>query len=145
MYEVEIYITTDSVSPRECERKYGYVLECQKNGNALTREGFGKITGTWNKATLKAITEAMERVNQSCQLTIHTENEYVLNMMDHNLSKWAGNGFATSRGKPVTNREEWIQLWEHAKKHIIRTAPGRHSYTGWILSEIGREMKDGKL
>lgn len=46
MQQVKIYIETDSSSPKATEKHYGYVLEVMVSGQAVTREGFGKITGT---------------------------------------------------------------------------------------------------
>lgn len=47
MQQVKIYIETDSSSPKATEKHYGYVLEVMVSGQAVTREGFGKITGTY--------------------------------------------------------------------------------------------------
>lgn len=44
MQQVKIYIETDSSSPKATEKHYGYVLEVMVSGQAVTREGFGKIT-----------------------------------------------------------------------------------------------------
>ena len=38
MRRVDIYIETDSTSPRPHVRKYGYVLECDLRGRPVTRE-----------------------------------------------------------------------------------------------------------
>ncbi len=48
MQQVKIYIETDSSSPKATEKHYGYVLEVMVSGQAVTREGFGKITGTYH-------------------------------------------------------------------------------------------------
>lgn len=106
MYQTKIYITTDSSSPKATEKHYGYVLECMVGGEAKTREGFGKITGTYHQAVLTALAEALDRFNQSCEVCICTEDEFVLNMLERNLAIWAGNEFLTSKKKPVANQEE---------------------------------------
>ena len=49
MQQVKIYIETDSSSPKATEKHYGYVLEVMVSGQAVTREGFGKITGTYHQ------------------------------------------------------------------------------------------------
>ena len=61
MFQTKIYITTDSSSPKATEKHYGYVLECMVGGEAKTREGFGKVTGTYHQAVLTALAEALER------------------------------------------------------------------------------------
>lgn len=106
MYQTKIYITTDSSSPKATEKHYGYVLECMVGGEAKTREGFGKVTGTYHQAVLTALAEALGRFNQSCEVCICTEDDFVLNMLERNLAIWAGNEFLTSKKKPVANQEE---------------------------------------
>ena len=60
--EVHIYIGTDSKAPRVQTRKYGYVLACTLKGKLETKQGFKETKGTYNRATLEAITEAVGRV-----------------------------------------------------------------------------------
>lgn len=136
MYEVHIYIAMDNVSPREAKRNYGYVLECMTSKGIATREGFGSVRGTYNKAILYAMIQAMSRLNQSCELHIHAENSYVMNMLEHQLSKWAGADFKNKKGEPVANAEEWMQVWQITKKQFITAEPGRHAYSEWIREEM---------
>ena len=116
MFQTKIYITIDSSSPKATEKHYGYVLECVVGGEAKTREGFGKITGTYHQAVLTALAEALGRFNQSCEVCICTEDEFVLNMLERNLAIWAGNEFLTSKKKPVANQEEWVGIWNLSNK-----------------------------
>lgn len=110
MRMTRIYIAIDSRSPRITKKNYGYVLECEVSGEARTREGFGTVTGTYHQATLTALIKALERFTQKCELHIHTEDMFVLNMMLKNLDAWEANGFTTSKGSPVANREEWMEV-----------------------------------
>lgn len=138
---VHIYIETDSTSPRTMVRNYGYVLECIRLGRPKTRAGFGQAEGSWNKVVLQAILEAVKRLNRSCEVYIHTRNEYILCMLENNLEHWAAAGFMGSKGKPVANREEWEQLWRLGQEHLLLTEPsgaGRHAYSRWLLDEMGR-------
>ena len=136
MFEVHIYIGVDSISAKASEKWFGYVLECQISGRTETREGFGRTEGTYHQATLVAMTKAMERLNQSCEVYLHTEDGFVLNMLENNLDRWAASGFLTTKGKPVANQEEWMQLWNLSQKQLILTEPGQHEYSGWLSSEI---------
>lgn len=106
MQQVKIYIETDSSSPKATEKHYGYVLEVMVSGQAVTREGFGKITGTYHQTVLTALAKALDRFNQSCEVCICTEDDFVLNMLERNLAIWAGNEFLTSKRKPVANQQE---------------------------------------
>lgn len=140
---VHIYIETDSISPRPMPRNYGYVLECEYLGKPITRAGFGRMEGSWNKAVLVALVEALKRLNRSCEVHIHTRNEYILRMLENNLEHWAAAGFVGSKGKPVANREEWETLWQLGQEHLLLTEPtgsGRHAYSRWLLEEMGRRL-----
>lgn len=136
MKEVHIYIEVDSVSPKETKKWYGYVLECSLHGEPKTVDGSGLVLGTYHRATLTAITEALGRLNQTCEVHIHLKDEFVANMMEQNLDRWAGMGFVTTKGKPVANQEEWMRIWALAQKQLLLTEIGNHTYSGWLQGEI---------
>lgn len=142
MQQVKIYIETDSSSPKATEKHYGYVLEVMVSGQAVTREGFGKITGTYHQTILTALAKALDRFNQSCEVCICTEDDFVLNMLERNLAIWAGNEFLTSKRKPVANQQEWMEIWRLSNRHLILTEPGKHEYTGWLQGEIEKRKRD---
>lgn len=104
--EVHIYIGTDSKAPRVQVRKYGYVLACTLKGKLETKQGFRETKGTYNRVTLEAITEAVGRVVKPSEIHIHTENAFVLTMLEENLDTWEQNGYVTTKGEPVANSEK---------------------------------------
>lgn len=65
MQQVKIYIETASSSPKATEKHYGYVLEVMVSGQAVTREGFGKITGTYHQTVLTALAKALDRPSRT--------------------------------------------------------------------------------
>lgn len=144
MLEAKIYITIDNCSPKSTKKHYGYVMECMVFGVPKTREGFGEITGTYHHATLTAIVEALSRFKKPCEITICTEDEYVLSMLELNLGTWADNGFLNSKGKPVASQKEWMDLWLLSRAHLLLTFPGKHQYSAWIRGELERRKKEEK-
>ena len=136
MFEVHIYITIGSRSPRVMERKYGYVLECFHLGKPRTCDGFGKIESTYHKAVLVALIEAMKRMNQSCKVHIHTEDSFILNMLKNNASLWVENDFKNNKGSSIANREEWEVLLNLVSKHIVVPEHGVHSYDLWLKTAM---------
>ena len=90
---------------------------------------------------MTALAEALGRFNQSCEVCICTEDEFVLNMLERNLAIWAGNEFLTSKKKPVANQEEWMRIWRLSNKHLILTSSGKHEYTGWLQGEIEKRKE----
>lgn len=140
--ETKIYIATDSRLPRASVKWYGYVLECTQGGSTWTKEGFGTVTGTYHKATLAALADALQRFRRPCEIHIYTEDSFALNMLGRNLAPWAGNGFLSSRGEPVANGAEWKRVWEESRGHTLVAEPGPHAYGGWIRGEIGRKKRE---
>lgn len=124
MYEIHIYVNVDSASTRKTKKRHAYKLVWKQE----VREGSGEIEGTFHEATLKALIEAMGRLTQSCKVHIHTADHFVLNMIDTNLTKWAGNGFLTSKGEPVQSKELWQELWRLTKGQLIITEREEKEY-----------------
>ncbi len=139
--EVHIYITVDSASVKPTEKWFGYVLECKISGQTYTREGFDRMVGTYHQTILTAMAKGLERLTKSCEVHLHTEDDFVLNMLENNLDRWATVGFVTTKGKPVANQEEWIRIWELSQNQLILSEPGKHEYSGWLMSEIERRKE----
>ena len=111
MYKVDLWIWTDSRSPKEDLKGYAYSIEMKRpSGEIYRKTGEDNISGTWNKATLTAIANALERFSANAEVTIHTENRWVLNMMEHNLMIWEGADFWKSSKEKVANEEEWRRI-----------------------------------
>ena len=136
--EVHIYIGTDSKAPRVQVRKYGYVLACTLKGKLETKQGFKETKATYNRAPLEAITEAVGRVVKPSEIHIHTENAFILTMLEENLDRWEQNGYVTTKGEPVANRDLWKQLKEKAGEHLLLSEPGKHEYSMWIQEQLKR-------
>lgn len=142
MYQVNIYIEIDNASPQVTEKQYAYILECQRrSGEPVTREKFGAITGTYHQATLTALNEAMERINQSCVVRIYSQDMFVLNMIDRNLSRWVATDFKNTRGNPLANWEEWRKFWMLYEKHKVSGRHGTHEYTKWLQDAMKKQKE----
>jgi len=138
---VNIYIGINPANTRKSKKRYGFVMECVIDEVPHTRDQFGEVEDTYNGAVLQAINAALGRMNQSCEIHIHTENKYILNMIDTNLDLWAGNGFTNSKGKPLENQDEWRMLWQQSIKHMMVTEPGRHPFSEWINGILQNDEK----
>lgn len=136
--EVHIYIGIDSKAPRAQTRKYGYVLACILKGKLETKQELRETKGTYNRVTLEAITEAVTRVVKPSEIHIHTENTFILTMLEENLDRWEQNGYVTTKGEPVANGDLWKQLKEKAGEHLLLSEPGKHEYSMWIQEQLKR-------
>ena len=121
---------------------------CIKNGSDSAKAGYGLYWGDnhpWNgsyalsseegainnKAELKAAIKAIEiaKENHIDVLFINSDSKYVVSGATEWSWNWSKNGWRTSTGEPVKNKEEWVQLlnliqssemsvsWKHVPGH----------------------------
>lgn len=146
MWEVNIFIQTDSISPRTLNRSYGYLIECRtQSGKLHKKEEIGKIEGTLHQAALTAVNQAMKRLNQSCIVHIYTEDRLLCNMFSSSMDKWAANDWRTSKNSEVKNREEWETLFKLTRGQLVRMIPGKHKYSDWLVTKMKTEKSETNL
>ncbi len=133
MKVVHIYLGASSQFPRKIERTWGYVLECESSPGNI-RNGFNIQACTHNQAIIRALIRALERMTQPCQLHIHSQNEYVLNMLNRNLDSWAANGFLNKKGHQVL--EEWQMLYPLKARHQVSIKTGLHTYSDMLIQTM---------
>ncbi len=141
MYKVDIYLAQSTASLSKDERWHGYVVACIKNGEEKTVNGFGHIFGTYHEATLRSLSDALDRLNQSCEVHIHTEDRFVLNMLGAQLEKWAGNNYLNAKGEPIKHAELWEEVYVRTRGQLIVAEEGRHSYSEWLDTEMKRRER----
>ena len=132
MMATDIYIEVAS-GMRESVRRWGYAL---KAPGADPKYKTGESKGTLHEVTLLVLIGALSRYRRPSRITIHAADTWVLNMMLHQLPAWEQNGFSNAKGEPIKYREDWEQLANLIKIHTITIAPGRHTYSAWLQSEM---------
>jgi len=68
---------------------------------------------------LTAVIRGLEALNRPCQVTIHTDSQYVKNGMESWIHGWKKNGWKTSAKQPVKNAELWQQLDQQVARHQV--------------------------
>lgn len=141
MRKVNIYTATDFRSPRAKEGQFGYVLETQGRTGPVTLTGFGNVQdATKNLAELEAAVNALKRMTEPCEITICTESAYVAAGLEW-VKDWSENGWVTTAGTPVANKEEWEQLFALMKNHTVNVEQKEHSYSQWLKNEMEKRRK----
>lgn len=69
---------------------------------------------------LQAIVSGMKQVNTPARITITSDSKYVVNGVNSWINNWKRNGWKTSKGKDVANRELWEEVAELKKTHIVK-------------------------
>lgn len=146
MFRIDVYLEASSWFLGVRERWGGYVMAYErKNGELYTVEGLQKITGTYNHVLLHMLNAALTRVGKPSEVHICSANSYILDMMDHNLTTWAENGFTNSRGQPVKDAAEWRVLWKLSRNHVLVPEYGLHEFSHWMMEEFSRKEREGKV
>lgn len=143
MYDVDIFVDVSSHSPRASSRIYGCVLSCTSVcGNPITLEIFGKCEGTYHHCFLEALIAALKRMKKKSRICLHGPDQYVLNMIDHNLKTWSENSFMDHKGRPLKDGDTWRELWSVLSQHEYSTDHRSHEYSGWLMGELKRKAMD---
>ena len=127
MHKVDVWIWTDSRYAKESKKCYAYSVEGTFRGRPYRK--YGKIEeenpvdATYNKITLLAIAEALERFHKNAEVTIHCENGWVLDMIDNRLMLWEGSDFYNSRNSKIENEAEWRRI--AVKAHSLKLVTDR--------------------
>ncbi|WP_133000840.1 ribonuclease HI [Luteimonas arsenica] len=89
----------------------------------------GEALTTNNRMELMAAIVALETLTEACEVTLHTDSQYVRQGITEWMRNWVRRGWKTAAGDPVKNRDLWERL--HA-------ATGRHSIDWrWVKGHSG--------
>jgi ribonuclease HI len=93
------------------------ILQYQANERVLTGS---EPQSTNNKMEMVAALRGLQALREPCEVEVITDSEYLQRGMTQFLAKWKLNGWKASSGKPVLNRELWIELDSAAALHRVR-------------------------
>jgi ribonuclease HI len=74
---------------------------------------------TNNRMELTAVIEALTALKRPCDVTIHTDSEYVRKGITEWIHNWKKRGWTTADRKPVKNVELWQKLDALAQSHRV--------------------------
>jgi ribonuclease HI len=87
---------------------------------AEERELFGGEPNTTNnRMELTAVIEALAALKRRCEVTIHTDSQYVQKGITEWIHNWKVRGWKTAGKDPVKNADLWRRLDALASKHRI--------------------------
>lgn len=94
----------------------------------------GEPATTNNRMELTAAIMALEALKRPCQVTLHTDSEYVRNGMDKWVKGWVRNNWRNAAKEPVKNFELWQRLLAAAKPHEVEWR--------WVRGHAGDAMNE---
>ena len=86
---------------------YGVVLLWGRYKKELSK---GYRLTTNNRMELTAVIEALNSLKRTCDVTVHTDSEYVRKGITEWIHGWKQRGWKTADKKPVKNAELWQRL-----------------------------------
>ena len=142
MEEVNIYIGSSIHGPRKKAGGYIYILECIRDGQAVTLEKHEWVgQATENRLCLMALSEALKRLNCPCQLKVYTGCEHIMNAMGNGWARqWQKNGWKNAKCHPVKNADLWEQTLSQLDRHLYTFDCGYHVYKNWMEGQLEREQ-----
>ena len=74
---------------------------------------------TNNRMELTAPVKALDALPESSYVSLYTDSQYVKNGITVWISNWKKNGWKTSNGKQVRNRDLWQALEQSSQRHVV--------------------------
>ena len=103
--------------------------------NGTEKELFGgEAMTTNNRMELMAVIRAIEALNRTCKVKVHTDSQYVQKGISEWIVNWKKRGWRTSDKKPVKNADLWQQLDALASGHEIEWL--------WVRGHSGHEENE---
>ena len=78
--------------------------------------------------------EALASLKRTCEVTVHTDSEYVRKGITEGIHGWRKRGWKTADKKPVKNQDLWQRLEAATHKHKI--------HWKWIKGHSGHEENE---
>lgn len=95
---------------------WGVVLQTVLGENELS--GVEENT-TNNRMELVAAIQGLASLSVGSKVNLYTDSQYVRNGITEWILKWKTRGWKTASGKPVKNRELWVQLDLISNLHLV--------------------------
>jgi ribonuclease HI len=91
----------------------------------------GELNTTNNRMELKAVIEALTALKRPCEVTVHTDSQYVQKGISEWIHGWKARGWKTAAREPVKN----VDLWQ-----ALDAAQARHNIQWrWVKGHAGHE------
>lgn len=79
----------------------------------------GEKDTTNNRMEMTAAIEALNALNEPCQVALYTDSTYLKNGVQQWMQNWKKNNWRTAAKKPVKNVDLWQAVDEACQRHDI--------------------------
>ena len=114
-----IIYTDGGASPNPGKGGWAAILYSPEHDKEREISG-GELSTTNNRMELTAAIRALEALKVPCEVDLHTDSAYLQNaFVKRWIQKWKRNGWRTSAGSDVLNRDLWEELDRLTHVHRI--------------------------
>lgn len=99
----------------------------------------GFLDYTNNMCEIKSIIIGLQSLKYPCKIKIMSDSSYTLNCVSKWVHSWEKNGWKTSKGEPVKNKNLIIQLYNLLKEHEVEMVKVK-AHSGIPLNERADEL-----
>lgn len=96
---------------------WGAVIFRPKTGKMFEISG-GHHDTTNSRMEMEAVVQALNYLTDPASVVVYTDSQYVQKGISEWIGKWKKNGWQTSQGEPVKNRDLWKRLDRARNRHI---------------------------
>jgi ribonuclease HI len=92
----------------------------------------GELNTTNNRMELRAVIESLNALRRPCDVTLHTDSQYVQKGISEWIHGWKARGWRTSTKEPVKNADLWQALDVAQSVHKVdwRWVRGHNGHPG---------------
>lgn len=95
----------------------------------------GSPSTTNNRMEMMATIESLKMLGDADSATVYTDSKYIQRAFkEHWLRNWKKNGWKTSTGNDVLNKDLWLQLDELTQKHYVNFQ--------WVKGHAGNKYNE---
>lgn len=94
----------------------GILLRYKQHEKQISK---GYFLTTNNRMELLAVIEALNTLTEACEVTVHSDSQYMKNGITRWIFNWKRNNWKASSGKAVKNQDLWQQLDQAILPHDI--------------------------
>ena len=111
---------------------YGVILECGRHRKELSG-GYRRTTN--NRMELLAAITGLEALKAPCDVTLHSDSQYLVNAMNNNwIGGWKAKGWTRGPNRSLKNADLWRRLDAATDDHQVTWH--------WVRGHAGHEQNE---
>ncbi len=90
-----------------------------RHGEHTKEMSGGEPATTNNRIEIRAAIEGLSALKVSCEVSIHTDSQYLRKGITEWINSWKARGWITTARKPVKNSDLWRELDAQTSRHKV--------------------------